>query len=362
MADDISGSPAEHRGGDIQLKVLPPRAPHDPPTDLPNRHLLHERLRQAIAAARRQGTRLAVLALDLDACPARDHQLGPAAGDDDLRCQVERRIRRLIRDGDTLAWLGGTAFAVVQNHTRRPQDAALVAGRISDALAGTFRLGRQEVRVGASVGIACYPDDGTAAAELLRRADLALDQARQAGHRSIRFFAPQLDEAVARRRAREHDLRLAPERQQLHVAYQPQVDLATRRVVGVEALLRWRRPAHGLVPPDEFIPVAEASGMIRSLGAWVLDEACAQARAWRDQGLGLQVAVNVSPAQLQLGFGELVAEVLARHALPPGQLCLELTESLLLEPGLDGVGALLERLAGLGVRVASTISAPAARR
>src|SRR5688572_3311054 len=118
MADDISGSPAEHRGGDVQREALPHRTPHDPPTDLP--------------------------------------------------------IRRLLRDGDTLAWLGGTAFAVVQGHVRRPQDAALVAGRISDALAGTFRLGRQEVRVGASVGIACYPDDGTAAAELLRRADLAL--------------------------------------------------------------------------------------------------------------------------------------------------------------------------------------------
>ena len=216
--------------------------------------------------------------LDLDGFKEVNDTFGHAAGDELLR-RVAARIRKTIRETDTLARLGGDEFALFQTDARGADAMALVASRIVDAVAQPLRIERHEVRTTVSIGIASCPRNGATADALLRRADLALYQAKQQGRSRFCFYEPSLNDAVEARRRLEGDLTQACERGELHLVYQPQLDMATRRVVGVEALLRWHSPARGPVNPNEFIPVAEATGLIRSLGAWVLDEACAQARA-----------------------------------------------------------------------------------
>ena len=334
-----------------RAEMLRHLAQHDPLTGLPNRRLLIDRLSQETAAARRYGTGLTVMLLDLDGFKAVNDSFGPGAGDEVL-CQVARRLRHVVREDDTVARLGGDEFALLQGHVREPQAAALAAGRIIEMMDAPFRIDSQEVRVAASIGIACHAAHDTAD-DLLRQADLALYRAKRTGRRRFCFFEPSLDAAVEARRELELELQKAPERGELYLVYQPQIDQMTRRVVGVEALLRWHSPVRGAVGPAEFIPIAEATGLIRALGAWVLDRACAQARVWHDEGIGLPVAVNVSAVQLrQPDLAELVSATLARHAVSPGQLCIELTESLLIDPQRDGIGGLLEQLAASGVRIA----------
>ena len=328
-------------------------AQHDALTGLPNRLLLLERLEQGLVAARRrEGGGLALMLLDLDGLKAVNDGLGHAAGDELLR-QVAGRVRGVIRASDTLARLGGDEFALLQTPCREAGALAPVAARIVDAVAAPVTVDRHELRPSVSVGIAVCPETGAAAEDLLRQADLALYRAKQDGRGGFRFFDPSLDEAAAARRRLGRELRRAFDRRELHLAYQPQLDLLTRRAVGAEALLRWESPTRGSVPPEEFVPVAEATGLIRPLGRWVLEQACAQARRWREGSLALPVAVNVADAQLRRpGFPQLVAEILASSGLPAAALCLEVSENLLAGPRLDDAGAAVERLAGLGVRIA----------
>lgn len=332
-------------------------AEHDSMTGLPNRRLLLARLEQALGSGSGRDAALGLMLLDLDGLKEVNDTYGHAAGDELLR-HVAARMQSVVRDGDVLARLGGDEFALLQIPALEPRVMALVAARIVDVISEPFSIDRREVRVSISIGVAIADDEltGDAAAAtdtLLRQADMALYRAKQEGRGRFRVFEPSLGTALEARRRLERELQLAFSSRELHLAYQPQLDMATRRVIGVEALLRWHSPSRGTVAPNEFIPVAESTGLIRAMGSWVLEEACAQARLWREEGLELRVAVNVSAVQLQRpDFADFVAATLRRNALPPGQLCLELTESLLIDPQLDGIGVMLERVAGAGVRIA----------
>lgn len=321
-------------------------------TELPNRTLLLDRLEQALARARRQGGSLTVMLLDLDQFKDVNDTLGHPAGDRLLRAVAER-IRTCVRESDTLARLGGDEFALIQLDVQSAADAAILAAKILEVLEPPFELGGQEVYASASLGIAVAtagePDGGT----LLKHADLALYRAKADGRACYRFFEPGMDVAARVRREVDRELRRALDRDELVLHYQPQIDLATGRAIGAEALIRWRHPERGLLLPGEFVPVAETTGLIRPLGEWVLSEACRQARRWRDQGCPLIVAVNLSAAQLRFGqLVSLVREALERSRLDPGALELEFVEESLAEGAGGDAMATLHELASLGVRLA----------
>lgn len=327
-------------------------ARHDALTGLPNRALLRERLQQGVANARRGTARFALMLLDLDRFKDINDGFGHTAGDELLQ-QVAMRVRRVIREVDTLARLGGDEFALIQVHTVDPEAMKLVAERIILTVAEPVRIEHQEIHPSISIGIASCPQDACDVDDLLRQADLALYRAKARGRGRCCFFEPSLDAAMAARRQLEADLAQAMEQGELHIVYQPQLDMATRRVVGVEALLRWDSPTRGSVAPSEFIPVAEATGLIRALGAWVLDQACAQGSAWYHDGLQLPVAVNVSAVELRRSdFAIDLVAAMRRHRVPAERLCLELAESVLTDPQLDDIGAVLDEMAATGVGIA----------
>jgi diguanylate cyclase (GGDEF)-like protein len=328
-------------------------AHHDPLTGLPNRLLFQDRLGQALAHARRERVGAAVMILDLDDFKGVNDTLGHAAGDRLLHL-LAGRLGGAIRATDTLARLGGDEFAVVQPALREPEDAMTLARKLIGTLDAPFALTEHEAHVTASIGIALFPGDGADAGELLKNADLALYRAKREGRGQHRFFEPAMDAELRARRRLERELRRALERDELALVYQPQLDLPTGRITGVEALVRWTHLECGrVVLPDEFIPAAEASGLIQPLGAWVLREACRQAAAWRAEGLALTIAVNVSPAQLRHPDAlEAVNEALRVSGLDPGLLELEITEGVLMETFGQGVPNLLGELAAQGVRLA----------
>ncbi len=327
-------------------------AHHDHLTGLPNRVLLHERLQQALGLAGSSGSRLALLLLDLDHFKDINDTLGHPAGDGLLRAAAER-FRRALRPGDTLARLGGDEFAVVQPGLAGGEGAAALAQRLIDALAKPFVLAAQEVHVSASVGIALSEGKLDHADELVRKADLALYRAKREGRGRFSSFEPSMDTEVQARGRLERELRAALDKGEFVLHYQPQVDLRTGRVDSVEALVRWRHPERRLVLPGEFVPVAEASGLIRPLGAWVLGEACRQARAWQDEGLQLAMMVNLSPAQLRHdGLLHEIDGALSASGLDPRGLELEITENLFMERSEGTIDRALRGLAARGIRLA----------
>jgi diguanylate cyclase (GGDEF)-like protein len=320
---------------------------HDALTDLPNRVLLAERLNQALVHARRHGDAPAVLCLDLDRFKEVNDALGHPMGDLLLR-EVAARLRACTRETDTVARLGGDEFAVVQVGASQPAEAEALCRRLLEVLGAPCRLDGHEVVVGASVGVALAPVDGDEPATLLRHADIALYRAKGEGRGTFRFFEEGMNRELQARRALERDLRRALDEGRFELHYQPQVELGSGRTVGVEALLRWRHPERGSVPPNDFIPLAEETGLIVPIGAWVLRTACAQALAWP----GLRVAVNLSAAQFrQPGLAETVAQALRETGLEPDRLELEITEGVLLEDTVAAVTT-LHALRGLGVRIA----------
>jgi diguanylate cyclase (GGDEF)-like protein len=334
----------ERRRAEAQITYL---ARHDALTGLANRLQLRERVDQALAQ-RAAGARVALLSLDLDGFRAVNEAVGQPAGDQVLR-QVAERLLACARDGDTVARLGGDEFAVVQVGIDKSEAASALARRLLAALAKPFVVDGQAVELGASIGVALAPEDGASHDQLLHHAQLALDQCRRERRGAIRFFTPEMDAAVQRRRTLESDLRQAIERGELQAVYQPILELASGRVSGFEALLRWRHPSRGMVSPVEFIPVAEEMGLIVPIGAWMLRRACTDAMTWPD---GVRVAVNVSAIQFRdPNLVATVATALADSGLPASRLEIEITESLLLEDEA-ATGALLHRLRGLGVRIA----------
>jgi len=326
-------------------------ATHDQLTGLANRVLFNDRLTQAMAAARRSRQKLAVLYLDLDGFRAINDALGNAVGDGLLR-GIATQVNSCIAETDTAARLGGDEFAVLLTQLSSELDVARVAGRIGECLARPIPFGQRNVTPTASIGIATFPRDGVEPDDLVRKAETAMHHAKERGRNRYEYYAREMNAAVIRRVSVETRLRRALDERALVLHYQPQYDLRRSRIVGSEALLRWNHPELGLLPPGEFLPVAEESGLIVPIGAWVLQEACRQAARWQADGhVGLRMAVNVSSRQLrERGFDAVVAGALTQTSLRAESLELEITEGSLVED-VDATITTLYALKRLGVRL-----------
>jgi diguanylate cyclase (GGDEF)-like protein/PAS domain S-box-containing protein len=325
---------------------------HDALTNLANRALFIDRADHAVRRLERGGTNVAVLVLDLDGFKMVNDSLGHSAGDT-LLVAVAGRLQTALRSGDTAARLGGDEFAVLVEDAKDPEEAALVADRLLEALAAPFGLAGKEVFVRASVGVALTSGDRDAE-DLLRDADAAMYQAKADGKSCHRLFEPAMYSASLARLELEGDLRRAVELGEFVLHYQPVVEAATSRVVALEALVRWQHPTRGLVTPDEFIPLAEDNGLIVDIGRWVLREACQQTRVWQAiaGNEDLTIAVNLSARQLtDPDLVRDVARALADAGLPPASLTLEITETVLMRDPEVAIGRLRE-LKCFGVRLA----------
>lgn len=321
---------------------------HDPLTSLPNRAFLTERLQQALDGVRQNKNLLAMLCLDLDRFKQVNDTLGHAVGDALLRA-VAVRLRECILKTDMVARLGGDEFAIIQTTLDTVEEAVTLADRIVDALSRPYDLDGHQVLVGVSIGIALAPLDTTDAGHLMKMADLALYRAKADGRGIFRLFKSDMDMNLQARRKLEFDLRRAVALEELELHYQPLVDFSSGEVSAVEALVRWRHPERGLISPDDFIPLAEETGLIKPIGAWVLNRACRDAAQWPEN---IRVAVNISACQFKgAGLVSVVADALAAGALRPGRLELEITETALLTDSEATIGILRE-LRAIGVRIA----------
>jgi diguanylate cyclase (GGDEF)-like protein/PAS domain S-box-containing protein len=329
------------------------RATHfDGITGLPNRVLFRERLRQALVRANFQDSMLAVLFLDIDDFQRINDALGHHAGDE-LLDAVGERIAAMLRETDTVARLSEDEFAIVLSDVDDATNVAVVARKVLQAFSDSFRIADQDVYATASVGVALFPDDAGDIENLLRDADTAMYHAKHEGRNTYRFFSTEMHARAAQHVTLECDLRRANENHEFVIHYQPRVDVESGEICGAEALIRWQHPRLGLVPPARFIPIAEQTRLIVPIGEWVLREACRQARAWIDEGLGkLQVAVNLSAAQFdQKELARTIGEVLKETGLPPNLLEIELTESIAMRNPETTIETLQE-LRAMGVRAA----------
>jgi len=342
-AEDITA----RKTAEEQVEFL---AYYDALTGLPNRTLFQDRLAKALASARRRGEKLALIFLDLDNFKTINDSLGHSVGDLLLK-KVAERLDAWARAQDTVARLSGDEFVVLLTGVKDVASVAVAADRILKAMTAEFILQGQSLNVACSLGISVFPDNGADAETLVKHADAALYSAKESGNR-FQFFTQDMNARAVERLTLESSLRLALEREEFFLVYQPQVDLATGGIIGAEALLRWRHPQLGLVPPDKFIPIAEKSGLILPIGEWVLRTACAQARQWQDEGLPpLPVAVNVSAVQFrQDRFLHVIRSVLDETGLHPQYLELELTEGLLLS-NADLTLAVLQELKRMGLKL-----------
>lgn len=343
-AFDIS----RRRRAEEELRHL---AYYDAVTGLPNRTLLEDRLSKAMAAARRRKEKLALLFLDLDHFKVINDSLGHATGDRVLN-EVATRLKKWSRDQDTVARLGGDEFVIVVNGVKEIGDVAVAARRVLDAMTAEARIEGRSLSIGCSLGISIFPDHGTDAVALLKNADAAMYSAKENGRNNFQFFTPEMNAQVVERLNLESDLRAALQNNELFLVYQPQSDIASGKLIGAEALLRWQHPKLGLIPPDKFIRIAENSGLILPIGEWVLRTACAQSRKWHSEGLpAVPVAVNVSAVQFrQEGFLDLIRRVLRETGLPPEYLELELTESLIMS-NAESIVSMLRQLKETGVKL-----------
>ncbi|MBZ2207647.1 EAL domain-containing protein [Massilia sp. R798] len=325
-------------------------AEHDFLTDLPNRVLLLDRLRQALAAARRQHTKVAVMFIDLDRFKAINDGFGHQAGDQVLK-ETAARLTRCVRGVDTVSRHGGDEFVVVLADIGGVDQAAHVAQTVMQSIIQPVSVSGTELTVSVSIGISIYPSDGGDIDTLTQHADVAMYHAKQDGRNAFRFFSPEMNAHVVQRVQMENNLRQAIANNEFVIEYQPEISCETGQVVGLEALLRWRHPERGMLAPDEFLPVAESSGLIVPIGEWVLQQACEQAARWRDDGHPVCVAVNLSNAQFF--HNDLLACVdraLARTGLEARYLDLEITENVIMNADEVTIGAVLA-LAGRGVQL-----------
>jgi diguanylate cyclase (GGDEF)-like protein/PAS domain S-box-containing protein len=328
------------------------QAMHDPLTGLPNRLLLMDRVEHAIELARRGDHSLTLLFIDLDRFKLVNDSLGHAAGDELLRV-VTRRIGRCARAGDTFARIGGDEFVLLLPNPVPADTLAALTTRIARFVAKPVLVAGRELSVTCSLGYSVYPQDGHNAITLLKRADTAMYCAKEDGGNRARRYAPELSTRTDERLELETELKQALQRGEFVLHYQPQVDIASGRIIGVEALVRWQHPVRGLVPPMQFIPLAEESGLIEPIGEWVIRTACAQAAAWRRSGLpALRMGVNISARQFLNPMLELVvARALAEHCLAPGQLEIEITESLSMKNPEETI-RILTSFKALGIGIA----------
>jgi len=324
-------------------------ATHDPLTGLPNRTLLHDRLQRMVAAAQRHRSQVWVVFLGLDRFKFFNDSLGHKAGDAFLKTVAER-LQQVLRQTDTVARLGSDEFVLLLGEQPGTRLNFVLLDRIAHAVGQSMRFGQKEFFLGCSMGVAAYPADGVDADALIERADLAMFQAKERGRGNYQFYTADMNARALERLRIDNALRTALEREELLLHYQPQLDLASGRVVGMEALLRWRHPDMGMVSPDRFIAVAEETGLIVPIGDWVLRTACRQVRALHDAGFAqMRVAVNLSARQF--GHSELLASIeaaLAEAGIAPRFLEIELTESLIMKDVDQAIG-ILKNLKRLGV-------------
>jgi diguanylate cyclase (GGDEF)-like protein/PAS domain S-box-containing protein len=339
----------DHKVAEERVQYL---AYYDALTGLPNRTLLWDRLTKALADARRQDYKIALLFLDLDRFKDINDSLGHAVGDLFLR-EVAERLKRFAREQDTLARLGGDEFLIMLTHVKDVSNAAIAAERLMDAMTVEFIVEGHSLHIGCSIGISIFPEHGSDCETLIKNADAAMYNAKSNGRNNFQFFTKEMNAQVVERLSLENSLRQALDKKQLFLMYQPQMDIATGAITGLEALLRWQHPDRGLVSPEKFIPIAENGGLIVPIGEWVLRMACGQARKWQNEGLAaVSIAVNVSAAQFrQAGFCELIRTVLQETGLAAQYLELELTESLLLA-NADVTLSVLRELKTMGVTLA----------
>jgi diguanylate cyclase (GGDEF)-like protein/PAS domain S-box-containing protein len=342
---DISAA----RAKSLELSHL---AQHDFLTDLPNRALLHDRISQAISFAARYNKQLAVMFIDLDEFKRINDSLGHTIGDRLLQ-SVASRLVSCVRRSDTVSRLGGDEFVVLLTQVEQAEDAAFSGKKILGALAEPFSIDNKHLEINASIGVSTYPRDGRDAETLINRADTAMYAAKLLGRNNCQFFKADMQARVLERESLEGALRQALSREEFVLHYQPKIDLKTGAVAGVEALLRWRHPKRGFLPPAEFVPIAEESGLIVSIGQWVLLEACRQARAWLDAGLPpVRMAVNVSAVEFKSkDFLAGIRAALISTGMDPHYLELELTETVLMRDAEKAV-KILHALKAIGVQLA----------
>src|ERR1700688_782988 len=327
-------------------------AQHDLVTNLPNRLLLNDRISQSISLARRQNRPLAVIFLDLDRFKYINDSLGHATGDKLLQ-SVSKRLLAGLRGSDTVSRQGGDEFVILLSEIADPEDVAASARKILLLLNAPHSIGGQDLLIGGSIGISVYPADGEDAETLIKNADTAMYRAKERGRNNFQFFKAEMNLKAVERQSLEGSLRRALEREEFLLHYQPKVNLDTGEITGVEALIRWQHPDRGLVPPSQFVPIAEDCGLILQIGRWVLREACRQASAWQNAGLPpLPIAVNVSAVEFRdKGFAERVRTVLSETGLKARYLELELTEGVLMEDA-ETMVSVLQELKMMGVLLA----------
>jgi diguanylate cyclase (GGDEF)-like protein/PAS domain S-box-containing protein len=339
----------ERKVAEEQVQSL---AYYDALTGLPNRILLRDRLSKALATARRQKHKVAILFLDLDRFKIINDSLGHSVGDLLLQ-EVAGRLNGCARDQDTVARLSGDEFLIVLTSVRDIHDAAVAAERFMDAMTAEFVIQGHSLSISCSLGVSIFPEHGADSETLIKNSDAAMYSAKDGGRNNFQFFTADMNDQAVERLTLENGLRLALAKKEFFLVYQPQMDIATGKITGLEALLRWQHPELGLVPPNDFIRIAENNGLIVPIGEWVLRTACSQARKWQEEGLtAASVAVNVSAVQFrQEGFPKTIRKVLHETGLDPQYLELELTESILLS-NADMMFSVLQQLVAMGLRLA----------
>ncbi|MBC3919565.1 EAL domain-containing protein [Undibacterium sp. CY18W] len=327
-------------------------AQHDFLTNLPNRALLNDRIAQAIGLAKRRGSFLAILFMDLDNFKHINDSLGHATGDKLLQ-SVTERLSACVRSSDTVSRQGGDEFVILVTDDKSAESVAQTAEKLLKSLATPHHINKHELHVTSSIGISVYPSDGIDAETLIKNADTAMYQAKDKGRNNYQFFKPEMNVRAVERQVIEANLRVALVRHEFFLHYQPKINLKTGEITGAEALLRWQHPQWGMVPPIRFIGIAEDCGVIVPIGRWVLREACAQTRYWQDSGLDIAtISVNISAVEFRRqDFVAAVNTILVETGLPPTCLQLEITESVLMR-NAEGSIAILEQLKNMGIQLA----------